>query len=377
MLNFLNLKQGAFGLDISDLSLKIANLKRKGNKFSLVSFNEEAIPKGIIESGEIKNENTLASVIKEAIKNTKGEKIFTKNVICSLPEEKSYLKVIQLPIMKEDELEGAVKFEAENYIPIPIEDAYLSFQVIQPFYNHLDHFDILIAALPKKIVNSYISSLKRAGLRPLALEIESLAIARALIKDEVYPFPVLIIDLGATRTSFIIFSGRSVRFTSSIPVSSQIFTESISKALRISLTEAEKLKIKYGFKGPKKIILKEKNGDSKFEKEMTEDKRVFEALIPALTDLVEQIKSHINYYQSHSEHEHLPSNAKEVEKILFCGCGANLKGLDKFLLGELNIKNEIGDPWANIIQGPLQMPLERSLSYTTAFGLALRGIKEN
>ncbi len=176
-------------MDISDLSLKIANLGRKGDNFPLVSFSEEVIPKGVIEAGEIKNEDLLAKIIKEGIKNAKGQKIKTKYVVCSLPEEKSYIRLIQMPKMKEEEIAGAVRFEAENHIPVPIEDVYLDFQVIQPLYNHLDHLDILIAALPKKIVDPYILSLKKAGLLPKALEIESSAIARALIKNEMSPFP--------------------------------------------------------------------------------------------------------------------------------------------------------------------------------------------
>jgi type IV pilus assembly protein PilM len=376
MLELLTLKQEAFGLDVSDLSLKIANLKKKGDKFYLVSFGEAVIPKGIIEGGEIKDEDSLSNIIKEGIRNVKGQNLKMKYVVCSLPEEKSYLAVIQMPKMKEEELKGAIRFEAENYIPLPIEEVYLDFQIIQPLYNHLDHFDILISAIPKKIVDPYLSTLKKAGLKPLALEIESLAIVRALIKNEVSYFPILLIDLGATRSSFIIFSGTSLRFTSSIPISSQMFTEAISKNLKVDLIIAEELKRKCGIKSLTKIHLKEKTGDTKLEKEIIEDKRIFEALIPALTDLVEQIRTHISYYQSHAGHEHLPSNVKEIKRILLCGGGANLKGLSQFLLKELKIKTEIADPWVNIQRGILEMPLEKSLSYTTALGLALRGAKE-
>ena len=197
-------------------------MKRKGNDFSLVSFSEKMIPKGVIEAGQVKNENLLAKIIKEGVENTKGQNLKTKDVVCSLPEEKSYIRVIKMPKMKEEELEGAVRFEAENHIPIPAEEVYLDFQIIHPLYDQIDYLDVLIAAIPKKIVDPYVFSIKKAGFLPRALEIESSAIARALIKNELSPFPVLLIDLGATRTSFIIFSGTSLRFTSSI---SRFFSE--------------------------------------------------------------------------------------------------------------------------------------------------------
>jgi len=276
--------------------------------------------------------------------------------------------------MSEEDLKSAVIYEAENYIPLPIEEVYLDSQIVPPAYNHLDHFDVLIAALPKKTVDPYISCLKLTGLRPEALEIESLAIARALIKNEVTSFPVLLIDLGATRTRFIIFSGQSIRFTSSIPVSSQNFTEIISKALTVNLAEAERLKIKLGL-------------EEKIKREIKKDKierrhlrgQVFEALVPALVDLTQQIKRYLSYYQTHASHEHLPPNGKGVSKILLCGGGANLKGLPELLSIELKIPVELGNPWGNILPESLtevpELPLEKSLSYTTALGLALRRIK--
>ncbi|MDI6603241.1 MAG: type IV pilus assembly protein PilM [Patescibacteria group bacterium] len=374
MLEFLTLKPEAFGLDISDLSLKIIKLKKRGKLLGLASFGESEIKPGIIKEGEIKNEEKLAEIIKEAIKKVKGEKLKTKYVVASLPEEKAFLQVIQMPKMTEEDLKSALIYEIENYIPLPIEEIYLDFQIVPPVYNHLDHCDVLLAALPKKTVDPYLSSFKKAGLQPKAFEIESLSVSRALIKDEVSTFPVLLIDLGATRTSFIVFSGCSLRFTSSIPVSSGGFTEIISKNLKVSLAEAERLKIKYGLE--EKVKLKIKDINMEIERE---ERKIFEALIPALVDLIQQIKKHLAYYQTHACHEHLPPNGKEISKILLCGGGANLKGLTELLTLKLKIPVELANPWVNILPEDQreipELPFEKSLSYTTALGLALRGIK--
>ncbi|PJB16917.1 hypothetical protein CO116_01675, partial [Candidatus Falkowbacteria bacterium CG_4_9_14_3_um_filter_38_19] len=241
-MDFLALKPEAFGLDISDLSLKIIKLKKKRGISSLASFGEAEIKPGIIKGGEIKDEEKLAQIIREAIKKVRGEKLKTRYVVVSLPEEKAFLQVIQMPKVPEEDLRSAVIYEAENYIPTPIEEVYLDYQIVPPVYDHLDHLDVLIAALPKKTVEPYLSALKLAGLQPKVLEIESLAIARALIKDGITTQPILLIDLGATRTSFIIFSGKSLKFTTSIPVSSTNFSEIISKNLGVTLAEAERLK---------------------------------------------------------------------------------------------------------------------------------------
>lgn len=378
-MEFLNLKPEAFGLDISDLSLKIIKLKKKRKFLTLSSFLEQKIDPGVIKEGEIKDEKKLVKIIKEALPKVKGAKLKTKYVVASLPEEKAFLQVIQLPKMPEEDLKSAVIYEAENYVPLPIEEVYLDSQIVPALHDHLDHFDVLIAALPKKIVDPYVSCLKKAGLYLESLEIESLAIARALIKKEISPFPMLLIDLGATRTSFIIFSGYSVIFTSSIPVSSQQFTEAISKNLNIDLKKAEELKIKYGLNVAEKVVFSKKTKNEQLSKEIIGDKKIFDAMVPPLTDLVEQIKKCLSFYRTHASHEHLPPESKGLEKILISGGGANLKGLKDFLSVQLKLPVSLANPWINILPEPLKevpdLPFEESLKYTTALGLALRDIK--
>jgi len=361
-MEFLSLKPKAFGLDISDLSLKFLMLKRKGKKFKVVSFGESQIEPGIIEQGEIKDEEKLAKIVKEATKKVK-----TKYVIASLPEEKAFLQVIKMPMMSEEDLKSAIVFEAENYIPLPVNEVYLDCEIVPPVYNHLKHLDVLLAAIPKRTVDLYLRVLKKAGLKPIAFEIESLAIARALIKDQITSHSVLIIDLGATRTSFIIFAGRSVMFTTSIPVSGIHFTELIAKDLKVSFEEAEKLKITHGLEEGLRIKLGEKTVLEKIKG------KIFEALIPGLVDLVQQIKKYIDYYYTHAYLSGLPPEGKEIKKVIICGGGANLKGLKEFLELELQIPVEIGNPWVNIGKTK-NFPPEKSLSFTTAIGVALRGV---
>jgi len=361
-LKFLSLEKEVFGLDISDLSLKIIKLKKKKKFFSLASFNQMEIKPGVIEKGVIQDEDTLAKIIKVACKNVKGEKLNTKYVAVSLPEEKSFLQVIQVPKMEEKELRSAILFEAENHIPLQISEVYLDFQTITPIKDNLNHLDVLIVAMPKKIVNSYVSCLKKAGLIPLIFEIESEAIARALVENEPGTSPVVLIDFGKNSTDFIVFAGRSIQFTYSIPISSQQLTIAISKSLKIDLEKAEKLKIKYD--------LIDTKTDSR-------SKEILQAISPILDDLTIQIKKYLNFYQDHASHEHLPSNEK-IKKIFLCGGGASLKGLPEFLSEKLEIPVELGYFWRNFSSKQLNDEIyQNSLSFVTALGLALRGIKNS
>lgn len=361
MFDTLTLHPLAFGLDISDRSLKITYLKRQGKGLQLHVFGEFPIAPGVVERGEIKQRDVLVQTIRSAVKSF-GTKLKTRQVIASLPEEQAFLQLIQLPKMKKEELESAVRFEAENYIPHAIEKVYLDFHVVKPFHNHIDHTDVLLAALPRTMVDSYLEVLEQAGLTVKVLEIESLAISRALVAKETAATPILLVDFGATRTSFVIFSGHSLRFTASIPVSSSQLTKSIAQILKLPEEKAEELKISSGL---------ERQDD-------VQGKMVFDALRIPLSSLVEEIKKHLAYYESHTNHQHLGINQQRIKRIIVSGGGANLRGFSKFLSKELEREVILGNPWVNILETSLKelppVSFGESLKYTAALGLALRGL---
>jgi len=356
-------KPQAFGLDISDSSIKVALIQKKGKNFELVSHNRTDILEGVIKDGEIKKGNELIELIKKSIAETKGKKIKTCYAVCSLPEQHSFIKIIQMPQMDIKELRAAIKWEIEANIPFPLEEVYVDWQIIKPVKNHLDHLDIVINAVHKSSIDKYLDVLRRAGIEPVVLETESLASIRSLIKDEFAPRPVLIIDLGFDRTSFNIFAGNSIRFTSSISISNNQMINKIAESLNINWNEARILKLKIG-------LDKEKDGG-----------KVFNILLPVLTKLAEQIKDCISFYDQRSEHEHGYSGG--VSKIILCGGGANLFGLPEYLSSWLKIPVVLGNPWINIFPDKkgkinldklLNISYKEALGYTTVFGLALRGV---
>lgn len=359
MFKILNLQPEIFGLDINDLSIKIAKLKKNHKGIKLVSFNETDIKPGIIKEGVIQDSSALAKLITYACNTVKGEQLGTKYVIVPLPEEKSFSQVIQMPKMTEEELRLAVPFEAENYIPLTIDEVYLDFQITNPHKDELDHLDLLINAMPKPIVDSYVACFKEAGLIPCVLEVESQAIARALLKIGEDVLPLILIDFGQTKTSFIIVSGGSIRFTSTIPISSEQLTNSIADKLGISFEKAEELKIEYGLTPHKE-----------------NNHYLAEAMNPVLNDFVAQIKKHISFYQGHVSHEYFQSLGK-IEKVILCGGGSNLRKFPDFLSHQLKINVELGNPLVNItsLKNKISyfMPKTKAMSFSTAFGLALRG----
>lgn len=364
MLGFLNLQPEIFGIDVNDLSLRLVKLRKKHKGFGVVSFNEVDIKPGVVKDGVIVDQDALAKIIASACKSPIGKKLGTKYVVISLPEEKSFSQTIQMPVMTHEELTTAVPLEAENYIPLAIDKVYLDFSLIDSAESKKkhDHLDLLINVMPRPIIDSYVACFKKAGLIPCVLEVESQAIARALVKKDAVMPPTILIDLGSANTSFIIYSGNSIHFTSSIPVSSRQLTEAIAKKLDLTPKKADELKMKYG--------LTSKKIEKKYD--------ILGAIMdPILTDLATQIEKYITFYKDHAAHQQFEGEGK-ISKIILCGGGANLKELPGFLFEKLKIPVEVGNPFANIVvprkNNRNMIPAQKALSFTTALGLALRGV---
>jgi len=346
----------AFGMDISDFSIKIAQLEKNGKYFELKNYNRISIPTGVIEGGLIKDKKKLIEIIKKSIKTGKGEPIKTPYAVCSLPEQHAFIKMIKLPKMTFEEAKRAIKWEAEASIPFSLDEVYFGWQII-PQKRETDHLDVLINAVPKNLVNEYLQALRGAGIEPTVFEIESIATVRSLIKNELSTKPVLIIDLGFNRTSFIIFSGGSIRFTSSIStVSNREMLEAIGEKLSLTLREAQLSKFKIG------LDKNEQGG------------KTFNALLPSVTKLIDKIKDCNSFYQDYSQENH--GTKENISEIILCGGGAHLRDLPDYLFSRLGIPVKLGNPWLNIPYSKNKIPsipYNESPDYATVLGLALRG----
>ena len=262
--------------------------------------------------------------------------------------------------MKEQELGQAVKWEAEAHIPLSIDEVYLDWQIIEQPVNHPDHYNILMAAAPCSLVDSYLNFLKKAGLEPIALEPESVAVVRSLIKPNDVK-PTIIVDLGASGTNFVIFAASAICFSSHIAISGQLFNQAITKNLGVDERQANQLKIKIGL-------------DKK-------DKKVYQALEPLADDLAKQLKDYIVFYHGQTAHLFGPDGV--ITRVLLCGGDSLLLNLPSFLEKKLNIPVELGNPLVNtpfLDKGkssgqPCSLSKRETLTYTTALGLALRSLE--
>lgn len=339
-----------FGIDLSDLSVKIMQLERDGKTEKVRSYAVADIPAGYIEDGKIIEKDKVAAIIKESVKKAGPKKIKGNKVICSLPESKAFLRIVNIPKMDKEEAKEAIKWEMEANIPLPIDQVYFDWQFLE--IDSAQKQNVLTAAVSREIVDDFMDVLNKAGLEVYGLEIESIASARSLVPwTDSGQEGILIVDLGAQRTSFIMVEKGVTNFTSSIPFSSEGINDAISKGLNINLAEAEKTKISHGI-------------------EAGNDNPVFGVVKSLLENLVQEIERTLDFYSGMSKEN------SAVGKVILCGGGSNLKGLVVYLSERLKKNVELGDPWVNLKMGNgiPTISKEDADRYSTAIGLALRGL---
>lgn len=343
----------AFGLDLSDLSVKVVAIKQKGDRDIVTSYGTIGLPPGAIMDGEIRNPEVVRGAILDLLKRVGPKKITSKNVICSLPETKEFLRVLTLPKMDTKDVGEAIKWEIEANIPLTLDQVYYDWQILdQAFTPDPEKMSVLIIAVARDVVDSFVAMLESCGLQPVGLETESVAEARALLSEKSKTETTLIVDMGDRRTSFLVALGHVPCFTSSVPLSSQMISDAISKALQIPFEEAEKMKIEQGLGS------------------MTVKSPIFKAAEPILENIASEIERTIDFVTTNLRY------AEKVDKVILCGGGSNLHGLLPYMTKRLHCPVESGDPWAAMRLGntlPI-IPKEKSISFSTAIGLALKGI---
>lgn len=378
---FNNASTYPIGLDISDLSLKLVQLNKRGDKIKIQAIGKVDLPKGLIEDGEIKNKDKVINEINKLISAPGYGKVTSNEVIACLPETKTFIKLIEIA-KTPNPLAEIIEGEIEKHVPMAIEEIYYDWQIIE---NKSDKQRVLIGAAPRNIVDQYIGLLDGAKLSTTALEIEPISLCRALLAEENPKSKNKkndncgILDIGAKRTSMTIYSKNTILFTLSMPISGEKITNNIAETLKIELKQAEKAKIICGLdKGKAQGIIKN-------------------ILSGMIEELIKKINEAIEFYQNH-----YPGNGP-LNKILLCGGGANIKNLSEIIgqatavevkkgnslinLAELSenfskILTETHKLKADFIKDKnnggrekiISVAQDTSLTYATAIGLALRGI---
>lgn len=349
-------------VDISDRSVKYAELLQTRRGLRLGRFGSKKIEANIIETGEIKKPAELSAILASLFKP-----LGVRYVLASLPEERAYVATLQLPRVDSAVLRSVIELELPEHIPLPAADALFDYQTI-PIEGRVardgitpdapTHADVIVYAFPKTLSEQYVRVFQDSGLEPTVFEMETQALARSLLSPSDSSMPVMIVDFGKTRTTFVIAVGATVRFTSTVSVAGEALDQVLAKALDVTVVEAEKIKKEKG-------MIKGKKNEG-----------VFNALLPIVAVVADEIERHRLFWNSHAEHAHQAH--PQISKIILCGGDSNLTGFKEYLAQKLRLPVVLGNVWLHVSAFDAyvpEIPLNESLGFAAAIGLALRALR--
>lgn len=334
-----------FGLDIGNYSIKVIQAQPKGEFFSLQHWGEAATPVPVDELNK-KNIVYLAEAVKKLI-NEAG--ISTSNVKLALSESSVYTQVIQLPPMSETELASAIEYEAEQYIPLPLEKVQLEYFVLSGKPRGLgeEKIDVLLIGAQKKAINDFLSVVNLLSLIPKTVETEILAVTRCLA---IYPDTSLLVNIGKSSTELAIVSGIDLSFVSNIGIGGETLTRAVAQGLSLTIQQAEEYKKTYG------LDLSVLDG------------KVAKACLPVFDQLIAQVQKTFNYF-SRKKVDNL-----SMSRIILSGGGAQIPGISIYLAQKLGLETVLGNPFARFVDSKKfsQELLKAASRFSTAVGLAIR-----
>lgn len=348
-------KKIPFGLDLSDMSVKIVHFGfGRGGKKEVLAFGLTTLSPGSIVDGEIKNPESVRQAIVRCMQESN---VRSRRVFCSLPEGKSFLRIIEMPNLSDKELKESIQFQIEENIPMGVDQLYYDWmRMPQSFSRNEKKVSILLVAVARNTADIFLETVESAGLEVVGMGTESVAQVKSLLSDKQNQEKkevVLLIDLGDRRTTVIFSVGGIPCFASSAPLSSQMMTEAIAQTLRVSSEEAERIKLERGI--------------GSFVKKDP----VFIAVESVLEHLVNQVRISMDFFTGGL------GFSRSVDRIVLCGGGASTKGLAVYLGKRLGKAVEKGDPWARMhLDGNIPpIPYDNALRYSTAIGLAWQGLQ--
>lgn len=335
------------GLDIGGTNIRAVVLAHDNKPPKLVSFGKVASPQPGINSDSDIDLDQLSQTIKVLVTEIKSP---TKDVVVSLPEAHIFTRVIyDLPYLTNDELSHAIRFAAEEFVPMPIADVNLNYQVLfrSPQKGPNSRTVVLVIATPKELINKYLKVLSDADLKPVAVETELIAASRALVGYTTYSPTTMIIQLNNNTTDFAIVSDGLILLTRSIATGSMALTRSVGQAFGFEIPQAEEYKKVYGLN------------------EHQLEGKLFQVLRPIIDIILSETRKVIQSFETQN-----PNNP--IKRVVLSGGGASLPGLVIYLANALGLEVQEGDPWQSVQKDPqLSTKLtSEAAGYTVAVGLA-------
>jgi type IV pilus assembly protein PilM len=342
------------GLDLGTYAVRAVELQ-VGGQPTLLRFAQVTLPPGAIRDGEVVDPGAVGAAIRR-LWSEGGFK--TKRVVVGVANQRVIVRQAELPAMSESDLRAALRFEAQELIPIPVEDAILDSQILEEIVSPEGEprMRILLAAAQRDMVRNHLAAVQGAGLNATAVDVVPFSLVRALFDRATQSFTgdgsaEAIVCIGGGVTNVVVHEQGIPRFVRVLLVGGDDITESIARDLDVDLDAAEDLKRRADLG----------SGDAAVA-------RAGQVVSDRLTPLVDEIRGSLDYYLAQSQ-------SSPIGRVLVTGGGSRLPGLMERLQSQLGGRVEPAHPLAGLKIGPVRLSQAQLAEYeplmTVPIGLAL------
>jgi len=364
----------SIGIDIGTDHLRVAQVKPSGAGFSLGGYANAGLPLGSVVEGEIVDVEAVSAALKSLWRSSG---IRGKEVNVGVSNQKVIVRLIDLPFMERAELEGAIQYQAQDYIPIPVDDAILDFQIIGDYMTPADEhmMEVLLVAAQRDMVGNAVAAIEGAGLKLTRIDVTSFAIVRALMAPDTAVLPdeksgeaVGVIHISSGITNIAVVEKGVPRFTRVSSLAGNQFTQSIANVLNLTFDEAEDLKIRVGLPD---IDARDDSSPAFGGVDPQTAQVAQDALEREVNKFIAEVRRSLDYYLTQA------SQIRTIKKIMLTGSGAQLGNIASYLEKGLQAEIVLGDSLARVQLAQSIQPavLADRMGAAPAIGLALGGVE--
>ncbi len=321
------------GIDISSTSVKIVELSKTDTGYRVESLAVEPLPANAVVEKNIQDVEAVGDTLIKALKRS-GSKC--KKAALAVAGSAVITKVITMPAtLNDSEMEAQIELEADQYIPYPLEEINLDFQVLGETRGNPDTVDVLLAASRSENVELRTAAAEIAGLETAIVDVEAYTIENAArmitpssdigsateddVETDEQPFLLAILDIGATMTSLNVVEGNELIYTREQAFGGKQLTEEIMRRYGLAYEEAGRLKKVGGLP----------------------DNYIPEVLEPFKETMSQQVSRFLQFFYTSGQHH-------TVDMIALAGGCASIPGIDELIESQLGIKTVIANPFANM-----------------------------
>jgi len=324
LLGILGKRKGApvLGLDVSSTTVKLLELSYTGDRYRVESYAVSSLPQDAVIEKTVNDVDGVAHAIRSVVAQSRTK---LKHVAAAVAGSSVITKLIDMPEgLSEDDLETQLTLEADQYIPYPLEEVAIDFEIQGLSAERDGQVEVLLAACRRETIDARVEAIEAAELEAKIMDVEAYAMERAftLIQNQLHledESTVAVVDIGATMTTLSVLNNGQTIYTREQLFGGKQLTDEIMRRYGLPLEEAGLAKKQGGL-------------PDDYEPEVLE---------PFKDAVVQQVARSLQFFFSSSQYN-------DVDYIILAGGVSSMEGLPELVQEKLGTPAAVANPFADM-----------------------------